>query len=618
MLSTLFAWMGALARRGTGGRIGPTRLIPLLIVLLAGLSSPSGARAAKPDVHSQYEEDLIARALRERGLELEPSPVGKTVESIQVAAYDIILQGDMPLSRWVPWTFLNKLHSRTKDRIVAQEMLINVGDTYRTDVIEESGRNLRALFILAVARIVAVRGSTPDQVGLLIVTKDRWSLRLNTTFVLDDVRLDSLAFSMSEGNMFGRNKRLAFEFALDPGRYQLGASYYDPRIWGSRHTMRFFGVVSLQRETNRVEGGRVEFNVGRPLFSLRTRLGWTANVTFLQDVVRSFRSGSIRTREFQNEQVPDVYLRRNASGYVQLQYSDGVQFKRNFSVGWRASHARYLLPPDFPSTISDAARDAYEASLPRSESWTGPFAYFELYTARYVRLRDIQTFALSEDFRVGPRFYFEVRAASSAFGLPSDFVEMFAVYEHPRYFHDNFIDYGATLSGRLQYETARQFDYTTPLVNQVLTAYVREISPRIGFFRIHLAGQLQLRARDLNNTRLTLGSDSGLRGFGARTFQGNNLYRINAEIRTTAVNLWTIHVGGVLFYDAGDTPDGLSAYDRGGKLHRTRLHQDVGVGLRILFPQFNKDVLRLDIGFPFEQKGESYAPSFSAEFGQSF
>ena len=49
------------------------------------------------------------------------------------------------------------------------------------------------------------------------MTKDRWSLRLNTSFVLDNVRLDSLSFSMAEGNLFGRNKPFAFEFALDPG-----------------------------------------------------------------------------------------------------------------------------------------------------------------------------------------------------------------------------------------------------------------------------------------------------------------------------------------------------------------------------------------------------------------
>jgi hypothetical protein len=593
----------------------------LLLLTLLGLCVPSLPRslwAAKPELFGQYEEQLISRALRERGLTIDPEPEGKVIESVQVAAHEILLPGDMPLSRFVPWTFLNKFHSRTKDYIIAQEMLIRAGDVYRRDLIEESGRNLRSLFILAVARIVAARGSSPDSIVLLVVTKDRWSLRLNTSFVLDNVRLDTLGFSMAEGNLFGRNKRLAFEFALDPGRYALGASYYDPRILSSRHTARLFGVFYLNRDTNALEGGRTELSFGRPLFSLRTRLGWTASVTFLQDIVRSFRSGSIRTREINGEQVPDIFLRRNANGFVQLTYSDGVIFKRNVAVGWRASHSRYLLPDDFPAEISDKTRSAYEASLPRSESWTGPFAYFELYVARYVRLKNIQTFALSEDYRVGPRVYAEVRTASHLFGLPSDFVELYASYEHPHYYRDNFIDYGASITGRVQYETAQVAGYTSPFVNQALTAYIREVTPLLGFFRLHIYGVLQLRARDLNNTRLTLGSDSGLRGFGARAFQGNNLYRINVEARTTALNLWTIHIGGVLFYDAGDTPDVIDGYSRGGERLRASLHQDVGVGLRILFPQFNRDVVRLDLAFPFEQPGGSYAPAFSAEFAQAF
>ena len=589
-----------------------------LLGALLALLRPNPLCAAKPELFGQYEEQLISRVLRERGLSIDPEPEGKTIESVQVAAHEIILPGDMPLSRFVPWTFLNRFHSRTKDYIIAQEMLIRAGDVYRRDLIEESGRNLRSLFILAVARIVAARGSSPDKVVLLVVTKDRWSLRLNTSFVLDNVRLDSLSFSMAEGNLFGRNKRFAFEFALDPGRYALGASYYDPRILSSRHTARLFGVFYLNRDTNALEGGRAELAVGRPLFSLRTRLGWTASATFLQDIVRSFRSGSIRTREFFGEQVPDIFLRRNANGFLQLTYSDGVIFKRNVAVGWRASHARYLLPDDFPAEISAQARSAYEAALPRSESWTGPFAYFELYVARYVRLKNIQTFALSEDYRVGPRVYAEVRTASHIFGLPSDFVELYASYEHPHYYRDNFVDYGASITGRVQYETAQAAGFTTPLVNQTLTAYLREITPLLGFFRLHIYGTLQLRARDLNNTRLTLGSDSGLRGFGARTFQGNNLYRLNVEARTTALNLWTIHIGGVLFYDAGDTPDVFDGYNRSGEPRRASLHQDVGVGMRILFPQFNRDVVRLDLAFPFEQLGTSYAPSFSAEFAQAF
>ena len=49
------------------------------------------------------------------------------------------------------------------------------------------------------------------------------------------------------------------------------------------------------------------------------------------------------------------------------------------------------------------------------------------------------------------------------------------------------------------------------------------------------------------------------------------------------------------------------------------------MGVRILFPQFNRDVLRIDLAFPFEEYppvgsgfAGSWSPRISAEFGQAF
>ena len=119
---------------------------------------------------------------------------------------------------------------------------------------------------------------------------------------------------------------------------------------------------------------------------------------------------------------------------------------------------------------------------------------------------------------------------------------------------------------------------------------------------------------------MTLGSDNGLRGFAPRGLQGGNLYRVNAELRTKALNLWTIHAGAVLFYDGGDAPPSLFGYLRDGTPSGTTYRQDVGFGLRLGLPQFNREVIRLDLGFPLlaPRSGAVYAPRFSAEFGQAF
>lgn len=572
-----------------------------------------------PSLRSQYEEKLIQDALdrhKRTQLDIDPQPEGKQIEEILIDASQVILPGDFPLSKYIPWTWLNAVHVRTRHEVIARELLFRVGEPFRRDVFEESGRNLRSLFILSVARLVALRGTSPDRVKVLVVTKDQWSLRLNTEFRFDQARLDVLSFQFAEHNLAGRNKRLSFDFGFDPGRYSLGMSYTDYRIWGSRHQLKIIGGLYLNRQSSDVEGGQLYFQVGRPLFSLRTRFGWEAKLQVTKDIARYFSGGTIYQRSVLGEDVPDVYKRQQIAGQVQVQYSSGIVHKINVSLGFRVQNQEYGLPDDFPTEISDPARAAYQKLLPRSESASGPFVGVNLFVARYIRLKDIQTLALSEDFKLGPDLSVELRYASHIFGFSSDYLEPSAALSSLHYFADNLFSYEVKAGLRLQYGV----DPRGNLVNEYLSLQVREITPAFGPLRLHLSAKLQLRGRDLEQQRMTLGSDSGLRGFAPRALQGGSLYRVNAELRTKALNLWTIHVGGVLFYDGGDAPPVLNGYTRDGSYFGTAYRQDVGFGLRLGLPQFNREVIRLDLGFPLESPtaGSIYAPRFSAEFGQAF
>ena len=588
--------------------------------------------AGKLEVRAQYEERLVQQGLGRLGLEVDPDPEGKPIHAIYIDAREVVLPGDFPLSGRIPWPILNYLHMRTREPILRQELLMHPGEPFRRDVFEESGRNLRSLFILSIARLVAVRkpgkpgqpGTPPGQTSVLLVTKDQWSLRLNTAFTLDQARFDALSFSLAEHNLLGRNKRLSFDFALDPGRYSLGGSYTDPRIWGSRIFANLSGRFYLNRGSNDLEGGYASVSVGRKLFSLRTQLGWQADFVYQQDIVRYFKGGELAQRSFQTpagtESVPDVFNRRTLVASLQGSYSAGVVNKVNLTAGFRVQTATYELPADFPG-VSAAARAAYQATLPRSESASGPFLSFTAFTARFLRIRDIETFALSEDFRLGPQLTLDIRYASHFFGFNSDFVELSGSFTNQHYARDNLLSYGASVAARVQYGVGAPFGWNSSLFNESVTLTFHEITPKMKFVRLHLSGKFQMRAHDLDNLRLTLGSDSGLRGFAPRQFQGSAVYRVNAELRTTALNLWTIHVGAVLFYDGGDAPLVLfPTEDAAGRplASTAGYHQDAGLGLRVLLPQFNRDVLRLDLAFPFELIGGSYVPRFSAEFIQAF
>jgi hypothetical protein len=61
------------------------------------------------------------------------------------------------------------------------------------------------------------------------------------------------------------------------------------------------------------------------------------------------------------------------------------------------------------------------------------------------------------------------------------------------------------------------------------------------------------------------------------------------ELRTFAINILSARVGGVAFYDLGGV---------GESVPELRLKQSLGAGVRVLFPQLNRAVFRLDWAAP--------------------
>ena len=124
--------------------------------LLQGLDAALGRRRCRGGVrHRLFRPCPLLRRGRLPS-DLDPEPEGKLIEAIEIDASPIILKGDLPLSSKLPWTLLNRVHVRTREPVIARELLFAAGSIFRRDLFEESGRNLRSLFILGVARLVVL------------------------------------------------------------------------------------------------------------------------------------------------------------------------------------------------------------------------------------------------------------------------------------------------------------------------------------------------------------------------------------------------------------------------------------------------------------------------------
>lgn len=538
----------------------------LLAALLVG---------ATPAPEAGYEDRLIAWALEVHGRQLEPSPDGKRVEEVLIASEDIFAPSDpYPL-------FLNVFHKRTRESVVRREVMVQEGDTWDASRVLETERNLRRLFILAVVKAVPVKGRDGG-VALMLVTKDRWSLRLSNAFTLIGGLLQYLYLELVEVNFNGWGQRLAVNTILRLDTVSIGQSFIERRLFGSRWYFGETASLILNRQTGAPEGTSGTVAFGHPIINLDQQWGGLVSGTWNVRRRRIFRGANVWQLPYPDEAgtetVPFIYDVREGTVEGSVTRSFGRALKVDLTGSAGGYVRQYAPPPD--STLSDAQREWLVAKyLPRSENVTYLSAFFRAFPSDFQALRNFDTFQLSEDFQLGWLVQAAARWAVPLF-TPNHFLELGAAVRYRFYRADDL--FTVSVAGGVRLRPGQDS------ANQRLAAEVINYSPEFWGGRLVTRVVVDFKWNDLDNRQLLLGGSSGLRGAFPDQLSGAQSVLGNVEYRAKAFELLTTWVGIVLFYDVG------SAFDFGGKV--TVLHT-TGVGFRILLPQLNSEVLRIDFGF---------------------
>jgi outer membrane translocation and assembly module TamA len=233
----------------------------------------------------------------------------------------------------------------------------------------------------------------------------------------------------------------------------------------------------------------------------------------------------------------------------------------------------------------------------------------EIFRADYRVLRDIATFALSEDYRVGPSMAVTLRYSEPALLSSVRFLEGKTRLRYAFYQKDDLFIANLVVGARYQ-PRGSTAEWAPSLVNRQLSAEVVNYSPVIGPGRFAARGYIDILGNDLNNTKFFLGGGNGLRGVPAESLTGTTRLLLNLEYRTKPLDFHTLHLGGVLFWDAG------RAWGAGTT---SPFAHTIGIGLRGLLPQFNLETLRIDFGYVLRGPvPSSFLDRFSASFGQVF
>jgi hypothetical protein len=542
-----------------------------------------------------YEDQLVQWGLEQQQRELEPNPEGKQVEEVLVAIEDVFAPSD-------PWPtmFLNHFHWKTKETIVRREILLKPGDTWDKSKVDESERNLRAHTILAVARVVTVKGKDGG-VALLVVTKDRWSLRLEWSYLLVGNVLEYLDVPLTEINFLGRDLQLVIEPLLRRDTLELAEGFQAPRIWGSKVQFTELLSIVINRATAKPEGTLGQLEVNQPLLSLDQSWGFDVGLRWNVRRQRTYRGNDIWELGYPDDKtattsVPYIYDARTVDAWALLIHSWGTRWKLNLTGGPGGYVHDYHPPPE--EKLDPMVQRWFISNwLPHSETATYLYAATRLYLAEYTKMHDLDTFALTEDVRLGPSLH-----AGFLWSLPTSsavtpYLSLTATGTYNFVFHDDWLSLQAGAMARVdQYSGDVHTHYAFQVTNY---------SPKLegGRFVVHLLGDF--RVNDIDNTRVLLGGGNGLRGVPPEALTGRNELLGNFEYRTRAFVIATVHVGFVLFYDVG------SAFDASPQLVHT-----VGAGLRILFPQLNTQVIRIDFGFVLGSTLPVSLQNLSSTFGQ--
>ncbi|MET0341624.1 MAG: BamA/TamA family outer membrane protein [Polyangiales bacterium] len=542
--------------------------------------APSRARA-----NATYEWQRTQRLLAAEGLEPAGLPEGKRIAFIRVVRDEVFVADEV----WPSW--FNWFHRVTRDDVVRRELLFREGEAFQELRSEESMRNLRNMAIFALVRIVPVKvEGDPDAVGVVVHTRDLWSLRLESSFNIT-TQVDELGLNLSERNFLGRNKVLTGAFKMIPKSFSLSGLYAARRVWGSNVRLSESAGIVFNRDHMRPEGSLWLLKLDTPYYNLAQRFAWVANFSYDNIVARRLQKSALRTypetpapdSPFANRVWRQHVLLASLAGSARF----GERTKHAFALGWDGRSV--VVKPNAETALPLELAEAFRRDvLPRQRREIGPTFAYEFFTPWYHTFENLGTFGQSENVRVGPQATLTLRAPLEVFGSNSNSLFVTGMIGTVQELHGWLME--ARLSGRTRFERETQND-------QRVDALLRGATPvLLRTFRVVARVALEARRRDTARTYVTLGASNGLRGYTSQKIfgYGESRFLANLELRTLPLEWQAVHVGGVLFYDVGSV---FADRDDFKAFHA------VGVGLRVLFPQFNRRPFSFDAG-------TSYDPSF--------
>lgn len=504
---------------------------------------------------------LCVLALLAGSLVAQEGPGGRLRE-VRITVQDVFdpqRASERPLEAMV-----NGLHWTTREATIAREVFVRSGERIDASIAAELERNLRALGLFAEVTVRLVATDDPDLVDLEITTRDRLTLQVGAgaSYVGG---VGGLRGQIGDNNLFGLGDRFAGSFARNTeGEYRGSVVYSDLHVLDSWHT----GTARYSRTD---EGDSYGLEIRRPFKHLADPRSQALTANHDEAGSDYYRDGDTAAT------IHDVHDWLHAellwgSGPRDARHVDGFVFDLE-------THDYDPAAGPFAATVRTPS-DSWSAALGVTARWHWVTAYRKvegLDTLDYVQ--DL-TLGTSCGATAGVRWRDE-------FGAAGDLQPFVAGRAHwaGEPLPDWFVVVG--LGGDVRWDGGETVGWQA---DAQARTFVR-IADR-HTFAARVAFDAAEEAQDLP-AQLTLGEDTGLRGYRLHQFAGTRRLRGNLEERCdTGVDLLTLHFGLVAFVDAGMVGEG---HDLGA------VWTAAGGGLRIGSRRLlGGGVVRIDVARPLD------------------
>ena len=489
----------------------------------------------------------------------ELEAAGAVIGEIRVETHNIFDLDD-PDESSVFYRAANALHIKTRPELIRRSLLFKSGERLSVRLIEETERLIRQTSTVYDVSIRPLRYGE-GVVDLEVMTRDTWTLE-PSVHVSREGGANSGAFSLKETNLAGTGTTLGFERSSTVDRtgrsVQLG------------HDHLFDGWTSAAFEhASFSDGSSDSYSLQHPFYALDTRWAAGASAGKFDRLDSLYDGGNVVAKYRHRGEVGELY------GGVSRGLIDG--WAHRFSAGLNYQSDTYLSEPGQPPP----------PSLPPDTTRAGPFVRYEVIEDDYLPVVNRDRIRRPEYFAMGLHSQVQLGRAVGVFGssdqpwqLSGSLSKGFRLPAGQQLLADG------TYSG--------QYGSSTGDV-QTASAHMRYYVPQTGTYLLYFAASTDLVRSPNIADELTLGGDSGLRGYPLRYQRGTHrqLFTVEERYYTDWYPLRLFRVGFAAFYDTG-----RAWGSQLGNANNAWLN-DIGFGVRFLSTRASfGNVLHIDIAFP--------------------